>query len=162
MSIALRKEKTVYKVRNSTMEPLKVATKVVHTPENAKQEKRTNQAFKESCNINTILKRYVTTGVIDHVKKYAPEYGEVSNLDFEEAFNLVKKSKEMFAELPAVVRENFGHRVENFLAYMENPENRNTESLLTTSASRNGTEERTADELESAKESTKSTQEKPE
>lgn len=156
------KEKTVYKVRNSTMEPLKVATKVIHTPENAKQEKRTNQAFKESCNINTILKRYVTTGVIDHVKKYAPEYGEVSSMDFEQAFNTVKKSKEMFASLPAVVRENFGHSVENFLAYMENPENRTQESLLTTSASRNGDAERTAAELEAAAEPVTTAQKQPE
>lgn len=122
--------------RSAAEDPLKVETIVTVTAENQKAERRTNQSFKKSCDINNILARFYQTGVIEHVAKYAPEYGEVSSLDFEEAFNLVKETKKQFAELPAVIRKNFNNSVENFLAFMENPENRNEEAILATSENR--------------------------
>lgn len=163
MSLAYRKSLTT-ESGNTTVKPAilgqysethPVSTVVELTAKNSAKETRTNQQFKKSCDINQILARFKQTGVIDHVAKYQPEYGEMSSLDFEEAFNTVKQAEEMFEALPSDIRRNFHNKPENFLAYMEHEENRNAERLLSTSASRNAPEssEESATETSSESES---------
>lgn len=141
MSLAYRKE--YYHPDNKTKpigqyeEKLEVKTTVKLTPENSARETRTNQAFKKPCDINHILARFRKTGVIEHVSKYEPQYGELSVVDFEDAFNTVKEAQEMFDKLPADIRANFHNKPENFLSFMEAEENRTAERLLSTSKSRN-------------------------
>lgn len=141
MSIKLRNEailkKEPFKVLNIYSPQTRVATEVVHTAKNARQERRTIQDMKDSCDLNHIFAKARKTGVIDHVRKYKPVFGEISGMDFEEAFNLVKNSTEQFQNLPATVRQKFNNSVENYLDFMSEAENRNVEALLTTSASRN-------------------------
>lgn len=155
MSIKLRYTRTEKKDKNGNIKSIEVsqnerrifkaydddkinpATEIPVT----KEETRTVQAFKDTCDINCILARAKKVGVIDHVVQYQPEYGVISAMDFETAFNTVKEAKQMFAELPAQVRANFQNNVENFLAFMEDPENRNVERLLSTSSSRAGTKD---------------------
>ena len=93
---------------------------------------------KDHCNINLILKRFHKTGVLDHAAKHNPQYGELSTMDFETAFNNIKSTEEAFKRLPKEIRAAFQNKPENLLAYMENEQNRTAERLLTASASRNG------------------------
>lgn len=139
MSIALRKcKKTKHVVIGQHDKKLSISTSLKLTPENSKREALTNQAFKKTCDINAILSRFRKTGVLDHVSKYEPQYGELSNIDIETAFNNIKEAEEIFGRLPKNIQDNFHNKAENFFAYMEYEENRSTEALLQTSASRDG------------------------
>lgn len=85
---------------------------------------RTHQNFAKECDINTILAKYKKTGLIDHVARHNGQYGDFTDpVDFETAMNLVVNAQEMFMELPADVRSQFGNDPGAFLNYATNPEN---------------------------------------
>lgn len=84
---------------------------------------RTKQSFKDECDINKIMARFVRTGVLDFVSKYSPQYGDVTGADFAEAMNIVAQSRSMFAALPASIRSRFDNSPEKFLSFMEDPAN---------------------------------------
>ena len=83
-----------------------------------KGEALTKQSFKESCDINNIMRRYVKTGVIDHVNKWEPQYGDVTGADFQKAVSVITQSEEMFQDLPAKVRDVFENDVGAFLDFV--------------------------------------------
>lgn len=140
MSLAYRKKNvSPLEIFGAYDDRQSVATIVKITPENSHLERRTNQAMKESCDINQILARFRKTGIIEHVAKYRPEYSKITHLDFEESFKTVKRARKMFQELPAEIRKNFHNEVENFLQFMENPENHSVEALMATTQSREPT-----------------------
>jgi phage internal scaffolding protein len=85
---------------------------------------RTKQSFKDECNINNIMAKYARTGVIEHGNKHAPSYGDCPEIDFRQAMEVVLEAQETFAELPAVVRRRFDNDPANFLAFCEDPANR--------------------------------------
>lgn len=85
---------------------------------------RTLQSFKEECDINTIMKRYQQTGVIDHVNRASPKFGDVEAVDFQDALNLVLDAEARFAALPSEVRERFGNDPARLLAFVDDPANR--------------------------------------
>ena len=72
-----------------------------------KGEDRTKQSFKEECDINNIMARYVKTGVLEFAARHQPQYGDFTGYDFQTAQDTVAKGKTMFAELPAQIRERF-------------------------------------------------------
>lgn len=82
----------------------------------------TEQSHTRACDINTIMARYQKTGIIDHVSKYADQYGDISAYDFAHAQNLVAQVKSQFEELPAYVRAEFENDPQNYLALMETNE----------------------------------------
>lgn len=86
---------------------------------------KTKQSFKEECDINTIMRRYETTGVIDHVNKRKPEFGDFADVvSFQEGLDIVRHAQEEFANLSARVRDRFGNDPAQFLAFMDNPDNK--------------------------------------
>lgn len=85
---------------------------------------RTKQAMKEECDINNIMKRYERTGIVQHVNKHAAQYGDVPAVDLLEAYAIVEKAKSMFDDLPAKARKRFGNDPMEFLAFVQNPENK--------------------------------------
>ena len=91
---------------------------------------RTDQKFKNECDINQIMKRYYKEGVITHVNRNAPMYGEVPACDFQEAIALVEGASNMFEELPAKLRQHFENDPVQFLEFMEKPENREEGVLM--------------------------------
>lgn len=82
----------------------------------------TKQEFKEQCDINHIMAKYQLTGAIDHFAKWAPQYGDFSPCDYQEARELVTRAQQMFAELPSSIR-NLTETPEGFLAFVQNPAN---------------------------------------
>lgn len=84
---------------------------------------RTKQDFAEECDINNILAKYVKTGVLAHANKYAGQYGDATGHDFQSAMETVTNAQTMFEELPAKIRERFGHNPAEFLDYVADPEN---------------------------------------
>jgi hypothetical protein len=87
------------------------------TEENQEQESRTNQQFKNSCDINTILARYRTTGLIEHVSKFQPQYGDISDVEYKQALDTISQAKAEFEALPASKRKEFDG-IEEYLAVM--------------------------------------------
>jgi len=45
----------------------------------------TRQSFKDECDVNLIVKRYTETGMINHIPRTTPQYGDAPEGDFLEA-----------------------------------------------------------------------------
>lgn len=85
---------------------------------------QTQQQFKEECNINNILKKYHKTGALEHANSRSAEYGFATSNDFRESMEIITNANEMFAELPSKIRTRFANSPENFLDFVQNPENK--------------------------------------
>lgn len=84
----------------------------------------TKQSFKEECDIDRILKKYRATGVIDHVKRGVPQYGDFSNIpDYQNAIHAVRLADEKFMDLPADIRKRFDNDPGKFLMFVQDPKN---------------------------------------
>ena len=86
------------------------------------KEKRTEQHHAKSCDINTIMARYLKTGVIDHITRHKASYGDVSGADYLTAQNLVAEQKSIFEELPAFARDHYDNDVANYLEALQTDE----------------------------------------
>ena len=84
---------------------------------------RTKQSFKDSTDINKILKKAQLAGTVSHLVAHGGEYGDFSNFDFFEAQNLLARAKTIFEELPSEVRKDFEHDPSKFFAFVNDPEN---------------------------------------
>lgn len=87
---------------------------------------RTQQQFKEECDVNNILRNYVNTGVLNHVSNVAPEFGDFSEVpsDYGEALALIEKSNEEFMKFPSEVRERFDNKPINMIRFLQDENNR--------------------------------------
>lgn len=83
------------------------------------------QSFAEEVDINHIVKRFMQTGMTDHVNENSPVYADISEMpDFRTALHQVKQVQEFFSGLPAAVRAEFKNDPAEFLDYMSDVENR--------------------------------------
>jgi len=84
----------------------------------------THQSPSAECDINAIMARYQKTGVIDHVQRRTPQYGDFSQVkDYRENYQMILNAQESFMALPAHVRARFENDPALFLDYVQNPEN---------------------------------------
>lgn len=86
-------------------------------------ENMTKQSFKKECDINEIMKKFQTTGVIDHYAKRAPEFIDVPTIEYQDALQIVIDAEDNFAALPSSIRAKFHNDPAEYLQYVENPEN---------------------------------------
>lgn len=84
---------------------------------------RTKQSFKDECDINKIMAKYQRTGAVTHFNRHSPQYGFASADDFAQSMRIVTQAQEMFEDLPSSIRQRFSNSPENFLAFVQNPEN---------------------------------------
>ena len=90
----------------------------------ADDEGRTQQSFKDQCDVNKILDKFTRTGVLEHVSEYGGEYGDfVDAPGYHEAMNSVVEAQQMFEALPAKLRKRFENDPATFLAFMDDPAN---------------------------------------
>lgn len=83
----------------------------------------TQQQFKDECDVNVIISRYQTTGLLPESDK-EPVYGDVSDLPtFQQAQAILIEATDRFNQLPSIVRARFDHNPANFLAFMDDPNN---------------------------------------
>lgn len=87
-------------------------------------ETRTQQQFKDECDINIIMERFGVTGEMPtNIRPVlGDDYDEV--FDFQTAMNIVRKAEEAFMEMPAGVRARFNNNPGIFAQYFENEDNR--------------------------------------
>ena len=84
----------------------------------------TEQAHKNQCDVNQIIKKYDKGGLILHVAKMEHKYGDMTANDFAKMQATVLQAKMSFEALPSEVRNRFSNSPELFLKFMEDPENR--------------------------------------
>ena len=85
---------------------------------------RTKQAFKDSTDINKILKKAQKGAGLAHALKYDKAvYGEFTGVDLLGAFEQCGRAQAIFADLPAEVRREFGQDAFKFAGYASDPAN---------------------------------------
>jgi len=84
---------------------------------------RTDQSFREECDINTIVRNFGVTGQLpDDVR--TPLEGDFTEVvDYQTAVNLVLESNRAFAQMPSDVRERFNNDPGKFVAFASDPAN---------------------------------------
>lgn len=87
-------------------------------------ESMTQQNFKDECDINNILKKYKRTGLVEHVASHGGRYEDLSQpVDYQTALNVVISAQAAFDSLPSDIRKQFGNNPQEFLEFVNNPDN---------------------------------------
>ncbi len=86
---------------------------------------RTKQSFRDECDINLIMQRAAKGGTISHLAKYEGVYADFSDFDFFEHTQKLTQGREVFDDLPAEIRREFGQSPAAFFAYVNDPANIN-------------------------------------
>lgn len=82
----------------------------------------TKQEFKDECDINTILKQFTLTGMIDHINSSPAQWLDLPDVtDYQASLALVADAAEAFASLPSKVRDEFGNDPARFLDAFGDP-----------------------------------------
>ncbi len=84
---------------------------------------RTKQSMAAECDINNIMAKYDKTGLLDFVNEHQPNYGDCVGVDFANALGTVARARDMFAQLPGQVRQDFNNDPEEFFDFVNDPEN---------------------------------------
>jgi phage internal scaffolding protein len=83
----------------------------------------TQQQFKEEADINTIVNRFLKTGVLPTPTNF-PQYVDFEGVfDYQSAMNLVRAADESFMRMDAKLRSRFNNSPQEFLEFFANPEN---------------------------------------
>jgi phage internal scaffolding protein len=83
----------------------------------------TQQQFKEEADINTIVNRFLKTGVLPTPNTF-PQYVDFEGVfDYQSAMNLVRAADESFMRMDAKVRSRFNNSPQEFLEFFADPAN---------------------------------------
>lgn len=86
-------------------------------------ESKTQQQFKDECDINTILKRFGVTGLVPGNGR-VPAYGDFTGIsDYRSALHAIMEAEDSFMSLPSDVRERFGQDPAKFVDFCLDPAN---------------------------------------
>lgn len=82
------------------------------------------QAFKDECDINTIMAKYKSTGLIDHVKNVQGSYGDFTSVqDYQLSLNQVIEAQDAFEQLPAKIRARFNNDPSHLMSFISDEDN---------------------------------------
>lgn len=90
-------------------------------PENSRW---TKQSFKDECDINTIMGRYMRTGEMPMLNVSYPQYMDCTGVDFEAHMQFIAGAQSMFNDLPSDIRNRFKNDPAAFLDFVSNEKNR--------------------------------------
>ncbi|AXL14484.1 internal scaffolding protein [Microviridae sp.] len=89
------------------------------------------QSHAPMCDVNLILKRYETSGVMSHVAGRSPRYGDFSSAeDYLTSCNKVIQANESFLALPAQIRKRFDNDPAKLLEFCLDENNRDEAQKL--------------------------------
>lgn len=90
-----------------------------------KKPSRTKQAFAKESNVNFIMAKYLSSGVIEHVRKNSGFYADVTDVpDYKEALMVVMEASDLFNSLPSDIRTKFDNDPQKYLEFVSKPENK--------------------------------------
>lgn len=82
------------------------------------------QAFKDECDINTIMSKYEKTGLIEHVQNVQGSYGDFTSVqDYQLSLNQVIAAQEAFDALPAKIRQRFANDPAHLMSFLQDDAN---------------------------------------
>lgn len=88
------------------------------------QPSQTLQSFKDDADINCIIARFETTGVlVDPTVPVSrvPQFGDFSDMpSYQEAQNVIVAANNAFANLPSKIRERFGNDPSAYFDFVQN------------------------------------------
>lgn len=61
-------------------------------------DKLTRDSFKDECDINNIVATFVRTGMVNHIPRTEPQYGEAPDLSFHEAACIAARAASLTEE----------------------------------------------------------------
>lgn len=94
-------------------------------------EGRTKQSFKDECNINSIMAKYIRTGFIASPGDAKPRFGDFASLPtYHEAMTTIAKINGYFATLPSALRARFRNDPAELVAFMSVESNREEATSL--------------------------------
>lgn len=103
--------------RNAYSEPMRVTADPVG-------ETLTEQSHKQNCDTTKIVRRYLKTGVVDHLNTRTPIDGMTEpGIDYKTAMDVVARGKSAFESQPAELRRQFDYNPQLFVDFCLNPEN---------------------------------------
>lgn len=80
----------------------------------------TKQSEADACDINQIVHRYINTGVIEHLREKPDVFMDLgTQLEFQDALELVRNAQYSFAIMPAEIRGRFDNDPAKFLAFVD-------------------------------------------
>lgn len=88
-------------------------------------EGSTRQSMKDEVDINKIVSRFMKTGQLSHLERREKLFADVSEIgDYRECLERVQSVQDaFFKEVPAKIRERFGHNPARFLEFISDPRN---------------------------------------
>jgi len=85
---------------------------------------RTQQSFRDDCDINNILRKFNVTGQLP-LNGVQPQYGDFSGVtDYQSALNAVMAAQDSFLALPAKVRSRFDNDPALFVEFASDEANK--------------------------------------
>ena len=88
------------------------------------QDGRTKQSFKEECDVNNIVNRWLKSGLMPSANVVPAQFLDVSEIpDYQTSLNLVNQANAMFANLPANVRDRFDNNPAKLLSFVQDKSN---------------------------------------
>lgn len=107
---------------------------IIHKRENGnlrvqlvnEEPSRTQQQFRDECDINNIMKQYKATGSITHVNnRNQGVYADLVNLpDYKEQLENVIAARQLFNDLPAALRKRFSNDPQELIDFLSDSNNR--------------------------------------
>lgn len=88
------------------------------------EKSRTLQAPRDGCDAKAIVRRYASTGIVEHLVKMEPRYGDFTNVrDYLESATRVLDAQAGFDALPAEMRDRCDNDPAQFIEFVNDPEN---------------------------------------
>ena len=85
---------------------------------------KADQSAKKECDVNHIVKKYKTTGLITHLRDGQGSYLDLSEVgDLSNSLNIVASAQQKFDQLPAELRKRFGNSPVQLVEFLSNSEN---------------------------------------
>lgn len=92
---------------------------------------RTQQNFKDECDINRILDRWTRTGSLGNENVKQPQYGDFTGVgDYHSICNNGIFARDSFSSLPDNIRKRFGNDPAELLSFLDDPKNRDEAEKL--------------------------------
>lgn len=86
---------------------------------------RTKQEFKDECDINLIVPKWESTGLLNHQSAHPPTYGDFSDsMEYQSAMNSLISAQQAFADLPSEIRERMHNDPGKLLDFLADEDNR--------------------------------------
>lgn len=84
----------------------------------------TDQSYKKSTDINNIMSQYAKTGMLPNFRNKTPIYIDQTDIpDTITSFNVVNRARELFQQLPPIVRKAMDNNPALMENYIADPEN---------------------------------------